>query len=205
MNTRSTFASSPMGKGRRARALAPLLHVGPVGRGVFKLLATRPSIRYFLSKSFVGPVDAGLASYAYLAAHVAGAERTAGLRRRRALHARRRRVALRSAARANARRLRRRRLHRLRRPRRGGRAQPRVSRAARGPLARAAPVRADRGGRRGHQPRAVARRRSVKRAARSHERVVAVTGPAVSRPTSPTYIERTFRSIRAHAREVACR
>lgn len=59
----------------RAHALAPLLHIGPVGRGVFKLLATRRSIRYFLSKSFVGPVDEGLATYAYLAAHVAGAER----------------------------------------------------------------------------------------------------------------------------------
>jgi pimeloyl-ACP methyl ester carboxylesterase len=59
----------------RARAVAPLLHVGPVGRGVFKLLATRPSIRFFLSRSFAGPVDEGLAAYAQLTANVPGAER----------------------------------------------------------------------------------------------------------------------------------
>lgn len=39
----------------------------------YDLLATQPSIRYFLAKSFVGAVDPGLASYSYLSAHQPGA------------------------------------------------------------------------------------------------------------------------------------
>jgi pimeloyl-ACP methyl ester carboxylesterase len=44
------------------------------GRLAFEALASRPSIRYFLGKSFVGPVDRGLRSYAYDTAHQPGAE-----------------------------------------------------------------------------------------------------------------------------------
>lgn len=39
----------------------------------YDLLTTRVSIRYFLRKSFVGPVDQGLADYGYLTAHQPGA------------------------------------------------------------------------------------------------------------------------------------
>ena len=39
----------------------------------YDLLATKPSIDYFLKKSFHGPVDEGLAAYAYLTAHQPGA------------------------------------------------------------------------------------------------------------------------------------
>lgn len=39
----------------------------------YDLLATKPSIRFFLSKSFVGPVDEGMIEYAWLTAHQPGA------------------------------------------------------------------------------------------------------------------------------------
>ena len=39
----------------------------------YDLLATRPSIHYFLARSFVGPVDRGLAEYAYATSHQPGA------------------------------------------------------------------------------------------------------------------------------------
>ena len=39
----------------------------------YDLLATKPSIDYFLRKSFHGPVDEGLAAYAYLTMHQPGA------------------------------------------------------------------------------------------------------------------------------------
>lgn len=59
----------------RSRVIAPLLHVGPLARGVFKVLSTRRSIRYFLARSFAGPIDESLADYAYKSAHTPGAER----------------------------------------------------------------------------------------------------------------------------------
>jgi pimeloyl-ACP methyl ester carboxylesterase len=66
---------SPTGMGRRTRteskadgwseiALANAL----LGQGIFDLLATLPSIDYFLSKSFAGDVDAGLRAFAKLSA-----------------------------------------------------------------------------------------------------------------------------------------
>ena len=45
------------------------------GRLAFEAIASRPSIRYFLGKSFVGPVDPGLRSYAYDTSHQPGAAR----------------------------------------------------------------------------------------------------------------------------------
>jgi len=42
-------------------------------QALYDLLATKPSINYFLEKSFHGPVDEGLAAYAYLTAHQPGA------------------------------------------------------------------------------------------------------------------------------------
>jgi pimeloyl-ACP methyl ester carboxylesterase len=43
------------------------------GQAVFDLIATRKSIGFFLSQSFTGPVDPGLAEYAYLTSHQWGA------------------------------------------------------------------------------------------------------------------------------------
>lgn len=44
-----------------------------VGQALFDLLVTRPSIRWFLSRSFVGEPDAGLVEYAWVTAHQPGA------------------------------------------------------------------------------------------------------------------------------------
>jgi len=41
---------------------------------VFRAIASRPSIKHFLKKSFVGKVDDGLRSYAYATSHQRGAE-----------------------------------------------------------------------------------------------------------------------------------
>ncbi len=43
------------------------------GKAFYDLLATRPSIRYFLKMSFVGPVDPGLEAYGYATSHQPGA------------------------------------------------------------------------------------------------------------------------------------
>ena len=44
-----------------------------LGQALFDLLVTRPSINYFLNKSFQGPMDKGLAAYGYLSGHQPGA------------------------------------------------------------------------------------------------------------------------------------
>ncbi len=43
------------------------------GRAFYDLIATKRSIDFFLGQSFAGPVDVGLAEYAYLTAHQPGA------------------------------------------------------------------------------------------------------------------------------------
>jgi pimeloyl-ACP methyl ester carboxylesterase len=52
-----------------ASLLEPLL-----SKLLFSAISSRPSIRYFLGKSFVGHVDSGLASYAFATAHQRGAD-----------------------------------------------------------------------------------------------------------------------------------
>lgn len=42
------------------------------GRAFFDLIASRPSIHFFLQQSFEGPVDAGLEEYAYITSHQPG-------------------------------------------------------------------------------------------------------------------------------------
>jgi len=42
-------------------------------QGLYDLLVTRPSIHYFYSRNFVGPVDPGLEAYTYLSTHRPGA------------------------------------------------------------------------------------------------------------------------------------
>lgn len=42
-------------------------------QAIYDLLATKPSIRYFLKQSFHGPLDEGLEAYAYLTTHQPGA------------------------------------------------------------------------------------------------------------------------------------
>lgn len=65
----------PVADALRRRLFAPLLRVGPLGRGLFALLRTERSVRHYLAKSFVGPIDEGLARYAWRSAQADGAER----------------------------------------------------------------------------------------------------------------------------------
>ncbi len=51
-----------------------LLNAPLWSRPLFDLIATRPSIRYFLSKSFVGSVPPDMVEYAYATSHQPGAE-----------------------------------------------------------------------------------------------------------------------------------
>ncbi len=49
--------------------LGDVLRTPIIGQALFDALTSKPSIDYFLSKSFTGEVDPGLSSYAYLTAH----------------------------------------------------------------------------------------------------------------------------------------
>ncbi len=65
--------------GRSARLVSGermygLLNAPLWSRPLFDLIATRPSIRYFLGKSFVGPVPSEMVEYAYATSHQPGAE-----------------------------------------------------------------------------------------------------------------------------------
>jgi pimeloyl-ACP methyl ester carboxylesterase len=57
----------------RKGAVRLALETPIVGAPLFMLIASGPSVRYFLAKSFVGPVDKDLAHYAWLSAHQPGA------------------------------------------------------------------------------------------------------------------------------------
>lgn len=57
----------------RGRALYNVLACPVWAQPLFDLLATRPSIHYFLARSFHGPVDRGLERYAYATTHQPGA------------------------------------------------------------------------------------------------------------------------------------
>jgi pimeloyl-ACP methyl ester carboxylesterase len=65
--------SQKAGAADRGDALLQFFSVPLWSQGFFDLLATQRVIRYFLKKSFFGPVDEGLASYAYLTSHQPGA------------------------------------------------------------------------------------------------------------------------------------
>ncbi|NND04473.1 MAG: alpha/beta fold hydrolase [Acidimicrobiia bacterium] len=60
------FRSQPGGAPEK---LGDLLRLPVVGQAIYDLLTSRPSIEYFLAKSFVGEVDAGLSTYSYITAH----------------------------------------------------------------------------------------------------------------------------------------
>jgi pimeloyl-ACP methyl ester carboxylesterase len=67
----SSQSAGEKGFGKRVYSLlsAPLW-----ARPLFDLIATRPSIRFFLTRSFVGPVPIDLVDYAYATSHQPGAE-----------------------------------------------------------------------------------------------------------------------------------
>jgi len=70
-----TGLGPPRAPGGASRGiLRGVLGVGPVAAGLFRLLRTEGSIRYFLSKSFVGRPDEGLVRYALQTAAVPDAQ-----------------------------------------------------------------------------------------------------------------------------------
>lgn len=70
---------SPTGLAHDARSSTemtkqnPILGMPVVGAAAFEALVSRPSLSFFLGKSFVGPVDPGLEAYAYATSHQPGA------------------------------------------------------------------------------------------------------------------------------------
>lgn len=75
---RSLAFISPTGFGAeplpRSNPLAHLLNWPPLGRGLYLLIASRASIRYFLGRSFAGRPPEALVEHAWLTAHQPGAE-----------------------------------------------------------------------------------------------------------------------------------
>ncbi len=70
-----TGLGKPRASGGAARGIfCGALGVGPVASGIFRLLHTEGSIRYFLAKSFVGRPDEGLVRYALQTAAVPEAQ-----------------------------------------------------------------------------------------------------------------------------------
>ncbi|WP_437999060.1 alpha/beta fold hydrolase [Sorangium sp. So ce185] len=70
---------SPTGLGREAPGASAVLrtiaHVPPVAGALYRMLASPPSIRWFLKKSFVGAPDPGLVDYAIRTSKEPGAHR----------------------------------------------------------------------------------------------------------------------------------
>ena len=65
----------PNGKTREVPGLHGVLSVPVWSRGLYSLLVTRPSIRFFLEKTFASKlIDEGLLEYDYLTTHQPGAE-----------------------------------------------------------------------------------------------------------------------------------
>ncbi len=65
LGSRTSALQRQAEEGRPERVLRMLQHP-LLGAPLYRALVTRPSIRYFLSKSFAGPVDDGLARYAHV-------------------------------------------------------------------------------------------------------------------------------------------
>ena len=59
---------------RLSHFLPKLLSGRPWSQPIFSLLSSHASIRYFLGKSFFGPVDEGLVAYCYKTSHQPGAD-----------------------------------------------------------------------------------------------------------------------------------
>lgn len=67
------LGASPGEPGLASRLARRLLSLDPASAALFRLLRTPTAVRYFLKKSFVGPLDEGLVSYAVQSAAMPGA------------------------------------------------------------------------------------------------------------------------------------
>jgi pimeloyl-ACP methyl ester carboxylesterase len=72
--TVSGSASQRAGQAGASQRLHEFFAAPLWGQALFDLIATRASIRYFLGRSFVGPVPADLVDYDYATSHQPGAE-----------------------------------------------------------------------------------------------------------------------------------
>jgi pimeloyl-ACP methyl ester carboxylesterase len=71
---RSLRSTQSAGGSREIKALSTFLRIPYLNQGLFDLLVTRPSIRFFLEKTFGSKaIDEGLARYDYLSTHQPGA------------------------------------------------------------------------------------------------------------------------------------
>jgi pimeloyl-ACP methyl ester carboxylesterase len=67
------FSTRTMPGGQTGERVHRVLSVPGLSQGLFAALTSRPSIRYFLGLSFVGPVPPEMIDYAYATAHQPGA------------------------------------------------------------------------------------------------------------------------------------
>jgi len=67
------FSTRTIPGGKTGMRIHGVISLPGLGQGAYALLTTRPSIRYFLGKSFVGPVPAAMVEYAYATTHQPGA------------------------------------------------------------------------------------------------------------------------------------
>jgi pimeloyl-ACP methyl ester carboxylesterase len=67
------FSTRTIPGGKAGMRVHGVISLPGLGQGAYALLTTKPSIRYFLGQSFVGPVPAGMVEYAYATTHQPGA------------------------------------------------------------------------------------------------------------------------------------
>jgi len=67
------FSSRTMPGGEKGMRLHRVISLPGLGQGAYTALTSRPSIRYFLRRSFVGPVPEAMVEYAYATTHQPGA------------------------------------------------------------------------------------------------------------------------------------
>ena len=67
------FSTRTIPGGKTGMRVHGVISLPGLGAGAYALLTTTPSIRYFLGKSFVGPVPPAMVDYAYATTHQPGA------------------------------------------------------------------------------------------------------------------------------------
>ena len=67
------FSTRTMPGGEKGMRVHRVISVPALGQSAYTLLTTKPSIRFFLSRSFVGPVPRAMVDYAYATTHQPGA------------------------------------------------------------------------------------------------------------------------------------
>ncbi|HYN77292.1 MAG TPA: alpha/beta fold hydrolase, partial [Lamprocystis sp. (in: g-proteobacteria)] len=66
------FSRRTMPGGEKGMRVHSFLSVPGLGQGAYQLLTSKPSIRFFLRRSFVGPIPEAMVEYAYATTHQPG-------------------------------------------------------------------------------------------------------------------------------------